>query len=53
MLDPFVGCGSTAVTAKGLGRNYIGIDISSEYCRLAEERIKVDSRKYAQQAFVI
>lgn len=53
VLDPFVGCGSTAVTAKGLGRNYIGIDISPEYCALAEERIKVDSGKYAQQTFLV
>ena len=53
VLDPFLGCGSTAVTAKGLGRNYIGIDISAEYCALAEERIRVDSCKYAQLEFLI
>lgn len=40
VLDPFIGCGSTAVAAKKLGRNYVGIDISKEYCRLTEERIK-------------
>src|SRR3989338_6727770 len=40
VLDPFGGCGSTAVAAKQLGRNYIVIDISKEYCKLAEERIK-------------
>lgn len=40
VLDPFIGCGSTAVAAKQLGRNFIGIDISKEYCKLAEERIK-------------
>jgi len=40
VLDPFIGCGSTAVAAKQLGRNYIGIDISEEYCKLAKERIK-------------
>lgn len=53
VVDPFVGCGSTAVTAKGLGRHYIGIDISPEYCALAEERIKTDSGKYAQQTFFV
>jgi site-specific DNA-methyltransferase (adenine-specific) len=40
VLDPFIGSGSTAVAAKLLKRNYIGIDISKEYCNLAEERLK-------------
>jgi len=39
VLDPFGGCGSTAVAAKQLGRNYIVIDIAKEYCKLAEQRI--------------
>ncbi len=41
VLDPFMGSGSTAVGAKKLKRNYIGFDISEEYCKLAEERIKI------------
>lgn len=40
VLDPFMGSGSTAVVAKQLKRNYIGFDISKEYCELAEKRIK-------------
>ncbi len=40
VLDPFIGCGSTAVAARQLERNYIGIDISKEYCELAKERIE-------------
>lgn len=40
ILDPFMGSGTTAVVAKKLGRKYIGIDISPEYCQMAEERIK-------------
>lgn len=39
VLDPFGGCGSTAVAAKRLDRNYIVIDIAKEYCDLAEKRI--------------
>lgn len=40
ILDPFMGSGTTAIAAKKLGRDYIGIDISPEYCQMAEERIK-------------
>jgi site-specific DNA-methyltransferase (adenine-specific) len=40
VLDPFVGSGTTAVAAKKLGRNFIGIDINPEYCKYAEERVK-------------
>lgn len=40
VVDPFVGSGTTAVAAKALGRQFIGIDISKEYCDIAEERIK-------------
>jgi site-specific DNA-methyltransferase (adenine-specific) len=39
VLDPFVGSGTTCVAAKSLGRNYLGIDISAEYCELARKRI--------------
>ena len=39
VLDPFVGSGTTALAAKKLGRNYIGIDIIKEYCLLAEKRV--------------
>lgn len=39
ILDPFMGSGTTAVSAKGLGRNYIGIELSPEYCQSAEKRI--------------
>lgn len=40
VLDPFIGSGSTAVSAQLLGRKFIGFEISEEYCKLAEERIK-------------
>ena len=39
ILDPFMGSGTTAVVAKKLKRNYIGIEISSKYCELAKKRI--------------
>ena len=50
ILDPFMGSGTTAVAAKQLGRHYVGIEISPEYCQMAEERIantKSESKKKA------
>lgn len=43
ILDPFMGSGTTAISAINFKRSYIGIDISSEYCKNAEERIKKHS----------
>lgn len=37
--DPFMGSGTTGLVARKLGRNYIGSEISSEYCQIAEARI--------------
>lgn len=45
VLDPFNGVGTTSVVAKKLGRIYVGIDISEEYCRKAIERIEKEERK--------
>ena len=42
ILDPFMGSGTTAISALNFKRNYIGIDISPEYCDMAEERIRID-----------
>lgn len=39
VLDPFLGSGSTAVAAVECGRKYIGVDLSQDYCHLAEQRI--------------
>jgi DNA modification methylase len=40
VLDPFLGSGSTAVSAKMLGINFIGFEISDEYCNIAEKRLR-------------
>ena len=39
VLDPFLGSGTTAIAAEISRRDWIGIDISGEYCKLARERI--------------
>jgi DNA modification methylase len=40
VLDPFFGTGTTGVVATKNSRHYAGIDLNSNYCKLAEERIK-------------
>ena len=39
VLDPFMGSGTTGVVAQRLGRRFVGIDINSDYCCMAAERI--------------
>lgn len=41
ILDPFGGSGTTAVSAKKFGRDFILIEKSFEYCKLAQSRIDV------------
>ena len=40
VFDPFVGSGTTAKMALLNGRNFIGIDISDEYCEIARQRLE-------------
>lgn len=40
VMDNFCGAGTTLKVAKGLGRRYIGVDISEEYCELARKRVE-------------
>lgn len=39
VLDPLCGSGTTCKVAKELDRSFIGIDISKEYCQIAEKRV--------------
>lgn len=39
VLDPFMGSGTTAIAALNNDRKYIGIELSQEYCDMAENRI--------------
>ncbi len=39
VLDPMCGSGTTCKIAKELGRNYVGIDVSADYIKIAEARL--------------
>jgi len=40
VLDPFSGAGTTGAVAKRLNRSFIGIELNSEYIKMANKRIK-------------
>lgn len=40
IVDPFMGTGTTGVACKNLNRNFIGIELDTEYFKIAEKRIK-------------
>ncbi len=45
VLDCFLGSGTTAVACKQLGRKYIGIELSKEYCAIANKRLNAVPEK--------
>lgn len=40
VLDPFTGCGTTELSCKQQGRNYIGFEICKEYWEIANDRLE-------------
>jgi len=40
VLDNCLGSGTTAIACQTLHRNFIGIEISKEYCKIAEDRLR-------------
>ena len=40
VLDPLVGSGTTCVAARRMGRRFVGIDLNSEFCGYAYERVE-------------
>ena len=47
VLDPFAGSGTTGIACKRLSRNFIGIELSEEYCEIAKKRIEAEPLKLA------
>ena len=39
VMDPFFGSGTTGLVAKRLGRHYLGVEQSEEYCEMARKRL--------------
>ncbi len=51
VFDPFLGSGTTSVTAKKLGRQYIGIEREKAYAAIAEKRLEMAESDKAIQGF--
>ena len=51
VFDPFMGSGTTAVTAKKLARNYCGIEIDDYYCAVAEKRLELADKDKSIQGY--
>ncbi|MDO4518093.1 MAG: site-specific DNA-methyltransferase [Bacillota bacterium] len=41
IFDPFLGSGTTSVTAKKLGRHYLGVEREDRFCIWAEQRLEL------------
>ena len=49
VLDPFMGSGTTAVVAKKTKRNFIGFELSKDYCNIANARLVGSEPKVVQR----
>lgn len=45
VFDPFMGSGSTGVAALKHKRRFIGVELNSEYCKIAEKRLETECQE--------
>jgi site-specific DNA-methyltransferase (adenine-specific) len=53
VIDPFAGAGTVGVVALRHGRNFIGIELNPEYCKMAEKRIASDMPLFNQEVKIV
>lgn len=51
IFDPFLGSGTTSVTAKKLKRNYVGIELDKTFACLAEKRLELANEEILIQGY--
>lgn len=50
VLDPFLGSGTTSLSAKNLGRNSIGYEINEDFLPIVKEKLGLKQRTFFQDA---
>ena len=45
VLDPFFGSGTTGIEALRQGKNFVGIELNSDYCKMAQEELENEMQK--------
>lgn len=50
--DPFLGSGSTSVTAKKLNRHFAGVEMNEQYCVWIEKRLEMANENSTIQGYV-
>lgn len=49
VLDPFMGSGTTALSARSLGRSFLGCDLNEKYVAIANERLRMPFEQHYSQ----